>query len=160
MLVEIYRISRAHCQLLMVSNFVQAVFNDKKVADSKIGQALQRVAILFCLSTLEQEAADFLTSGYLSPEQALMIKQHMITVLKSIRPDVVALVDAFGFPDYLLNSALGESKGDVYEKMTAMAEQEPLNKSKVADGYEDYIRPLIHNGKSNWKIDNKGIARL
>lgn len=160
MLVEIYRISRAHCQLLMVSNFVQAVFNDKKVADSKIGQALQRVAILFCLSTLEQEAADFLTSGYLSPEQALMIKQHMITVLKSIRPDVVALVDAFGFPDYLLNSALGESKGDVYEKMTAMAEQEPLNKSKVADGYGDYIRPLIHNGKSNWKIDNKGIARL
>lgn len=160
MLVEIYRISRAHCQLLMVSNFVQAVFNVKDTANSKIGQALQRVAILFCLSTLEQEAADFLTSGYLSPDQALMIKQHMISVLKSIRPDVVALVDAFGFPDYLLNSALGESKGDVYKKMTAMAEKEPLNQSKVADGYQDYIRPLVHNGKGNWKIDNKGVARL
>ncbi|KAL7317676.1 hypothetical protein PS15m_003998 [Mucor circinelloides] len=160
MLVEIYRISRAHCQLLMVSNFVKAVFSDSVMAKSDIGKALQRVAILFCLSTLEQEAADFLTSGYLSPDQALMIKQHTIAVLKSIRPDAVALIDAFGFPDYLLNSALGENDGDVYEKMTAMAEKEPLNQSKVADGYEEYIRPLIHSGKSAWKIDQKGVARL
>ncbi|KAI9486768.1 MAG: hypothetical protein EXX96DRAFT_496878 [Benjaminiella poitrasii] len=161
MLVEIYRISRAHCQLLMVSNFVKAVYDTQnKVAKSKMEQALQRVAILFCLSTLEQEAADFLTSGYLSPEQALMIKQHMITVLKSIRPDVVALVDAFDFPDYLLNSALGEYDGHVYEKMTMMAEKEPLNQTKVVDGYHEYIQPLIHNGKNNWKIDQKGIAKL
>lgn len=160
MLVEIYRISRAHCQLVMVSNFLTAVFDNKKILDPTIGRALQRVAILFCLSTLEQETSDFLTSGYLLPSQALMIKQHLISVLKSIRPDVVALVDAFGFPDYLLNSALGESEGDVYEKMAAMAEKEPLNQSLVAEGYQDFIRPLIHNGKANWKFDNNGIARL
>jgi acyl-CoA oxidase len=160
MLVEIYRISRAHCQLLMVSNFLKAVFNNSELAKSNMGLALQRVAVLFCLSTLEQEAADFLTSGYLSPEQAMMIKQHTITVLKSIRPDVVALIDSFGFPDYLLNSALGESKGDVYEKMVTMAEKEPLNQTRVAKGYKEYIRPLIHSGKELWKIDPKGIARL
>ncbi|KAI7889076.1 acyl-CoA dehydrogenase/oxidase [Mucor mucedo] len=160
MLVEIYRISRAHCQLVMVSNFLAAVFNNNKPVDATLCQALQRVAILFCLSTLEQETSDFLTSGYIVPAQALMIKQHFISVLKSIRPDVVALVDAFGFPDYLLNSALGENEGDVYEKMTAMAEKEPLNQSVVAEGYQNYIRPLIHGGKANWKFDNDGIARL
>lgn len=160
MLVEIYRISRAHCQLVMVSNFLAAVFNNNKPVDATLCQALQRVAILFCLSTLEQETSDFLTSGYIVPAQALMIKQHFISVLKSIRPDVIALVDAFGFPDYLLNSALGENEGDVYEKMTAMAEKEPLNQSVVAEGYQNYIRPLIHGGKANWKFDNDGIARL
>lgn len=160
MLVEIYRISRAHCQLVMVSNFLAAVFNSKKPVDETISKALQRIAVLFCLSTLEQEASDFLTSGYIVPAQALMIKQHLISVLKSIRPDVVALVDAFGFPDYLLNSALGEGEGDVYEKMAAMAEKEPLNQSAVAEGYQSYIRPLIHSGKANWKIDKDGIARL
>lgn len=160
MLVEIYRISRAHCQLLMVSNFLKAVFNNSEMAKSNIILVLQRVAILFCLSTLDQEAADFLTSGYLSPEQAMMIKQHTITVLKLIRPDVVALVDSFDFPDYLLNSALGESKGDVYEKMTTMAEKEPLNQTRVAEGYAEYIRPLIHNGKNLWKVSPDGVARL
>lgn len=159
MLVEIYKISRAHCQLVMVSIFLTAVFNNT-ISDSSLSQALQRVAILFCLSTLEQEASDFLISGYIVPAQSLMIKQHLISVLKSIRPDVVALVDAFGFPDYLLNSALGEGEGDVYEKMAAMAEKEPLNQSVVAEGYKDYIRPLVHSGRANWKFDVDGVARL
>ncbi|KAI9257747.1 acyl-CoA dehydrogenase/oxidase [Helicostylum pulchrum] len=158
MLVDIYRISRAHCQLLMVSNFVQAVFNNKN--PGTLGHVLQRVAVLFCLSTLDQEAADFLTSGYLAPAQAMMVKQHLIQILKAIRPDVVALVDAFDFPDYLLNSALGENNGDVYEKMVAMAGKEPMNQLGVADGYQEFIRPLIHKGKANWKLDKNGIARL
>lgn len=158
MLVDIYRISRAHCQLLMVSNFIEAVFNNKN--PGTLGPVLQRVAILFCLSTLDQEAADFLTSGYLAPAQAMMVKQHLVQILKTIRPDVVALVDAFDFPDYLLNSALGENDGDVYEKMVAMTEKEPMNQLRVADGYQEFIRPLIHKGKANWKLDKNGIARL
>ncbi|RCH83936.1 hypothetical protein CU097_008828, partial [Rhizopus azygosporus] len=50
--------------------------------------------------------------------------------------------------------------GHVYEKMTAMAEQEPLNQTMVADGYEEFIRPLIHKGKKNWKVDQNGVAKL
>lgn len=158
MLVDIFRISRAHCQLLMVSNFIQSVFNSN--LSEKMGLVLQRVAVLFCLSTLDQEAADFLTSGYLLPDQAIMVKKQLIQILKTIRPDVVALVDAFDFPDYLLNSALGENEGNVYEKMVGMAEKEPINQLKVAEGYQEYIRPLIHEGKANWTIDQNGIARL
>ncbi|KAI9360261.1 hypothetical protein BD770DRAFT_409343 [Pilaira anomala] len=158
MLVDIFRISRAHCQLLMVSNFIQSVFNSN--LSEKMGLVLQRVAVLFCLSTLDQEAADFLTSGYLLPDQAIMVKKQLIQILKTIRPDVVALVDVFDFPDYLLNSALGENEGNVYEKMVDMAEKEPINQSKVAEGYQEYIRPLIHEGKANWTIDQNGIARL
>ncbi|RCI06450.1 hypothetical protein CU098_005985 [Rhizopus stolonifer] len=153
MLVDMYRISRAHCQLFMAHNFIKAVFDDPN-------PVLKDVAVLYCLSTLEQEAADFLMCGYLSPEQALMIKQYMVVMLKKIRPNAVALVDAFGFPDYLLNSALGESEGHVYERLTQMAEKEPLNAHRVAEGYHQFIRPLIYAGKQNWKIDPKGIARL
>ncbi|KAG1057147.1 hypothetical protein G6F43_001010 [Rhizopus delemar] len=160
MLIEIYRISRAHCQLLLVSNFILAAFDKSDSLKPGIAHALQQVAILFCISTLEQESADFLTCGYLSPEQVLMIKRHLVCILKSIRPNAVALVDAFGLPDYMLNSALGENDGYVYEKMTAMAELEPLNQAKVVDGYEDFIRPLIHNGKHNWRIGKDGVARL
>jgi acyl-CoA oxidase len=160
MLIEVYRISRAHCQLLLVSNFILAAFDKSGSLKPDIAHALQQVAILFCISTLEQESADFLACGYLSPEQVLMIKRHLVCILKSIRPNAVALVDAFGLPDYMLNSALGENDGYVYEKMTAMAELEPLNQAKVVDGYEDFIRPLIHNGKHNWRIGKDGVARL
>lgn len=155
MLVEIYRISRAHCQLMMVSNFINAVF-----APDYKHPVLQKVAILFALSTLEQEMADFLASAYLSPQQSLLVKERLIQVLKEIRPEVVSLVDAFDFPDFVLQSALGAKDGRAYERMTQMAELEPLNQTPVADGYDDYIRPLIHAGKNAWKLDKDGIARL
>ncbi|ORZ25277.1 hypothetical protein BCR42DRAFT_363335 [Absidia repens] len=162
MLVEIYRISRAHCQLIMVSNFFQGVFDDKTTAGQSnvISAALGDVSILYALSTLEQEVADVLTSGYVAPAQSLLLKQQVIATLKKVRPNAVALVDAFDFPDYLLNSALGESQGKVYERLTEMAEREPLNHTSVVDGYDDYYRPLIHAGKSNWELDANGVAHL
>lgn len=36
-------------------------------------------------------------------------------MLQEIRPDAVTIVDAFGFPDFMLNSVLGRSDGNVYE---------------------------------------------
>jgi hypothetical protein len=41
-------------------------------------------------------------------------RRGVYALLAAIRPDAVALVDAFGFEDYLLNSALGRRDGDVY----------------------------------------------
>lgn len=160
MLVEIYRISRAHCQLIMVSNFFAGVYGDESSYDKNVAAVLKKVALLYALSTLEQEIADVLTSGYVSPPQSMLLKKQVIACLKDIRPDAVALVDSFDFPDYLLNSALGEKDGKVYERLTEMAEKEPLNHTSVVDGYEEYYRPLIHSGKSNWEIDSNGVAYL
>lgn len=165
MLVEIYRISRAHCQLIMVSNFFQGVFGDKTAAadagqNNVAATALGDVSVLYALSTLEQEVADVLTSGYVTPVQSLLLKHQVITTLKKVRPNAVALVDAFDFSDYLLNSALGESQGKVYERLTEMAEMEPLNHTSVVDGYDDHYRPLIHAGKANWELDDNGVAHL
>ena len=41
-------------------------------------------------------------------------RRAVYALLAAVRPDAVALVDAFGFDDYLLNSALGRKDGDVY----------------------------------------------
>jgi acyl-CoA oxidase len=67
----------------------------------------------------------------------------VVLLLEQIRPEAVALVDAFALPDYYLHSALGRYDGRVYETMTEMAENEPLNQTLVVDGYEDCIRPFI-----------------
>lgn len=36
------------------------------------------------------------------------------SLLSALRPNAVALVDAWGLEDYALNSALGRHDGDVY----------------------------------------------
>ena len=50
----------------------------------------------------------------LAGEQLHWARRSVYSLLAAVRPDAVALVDAFGYDDYLLNSALGRKDGDVY----------------------------------------------
>lgn len=64
----------------------------------------------------------FLTMPYLTrpsslhfaEKQAKAAREAQYQLLRDIRPNAVALVDGFGFEDYMLNSALGRKDGDVY----------------------------------------------
>ncbi|KAI9259492.1 acyl-CoA dehydrogenase/oxidase C-terminal [Phascolomyces articulosus] len=149
MLVEINRISRAHCQYMLVRTFIVSLQTDERFAKPEnrdLLKVLRNLASLFALYTMEQELGEFLTSGYFNSEQAALLKQQVIALLEEIRPNAVALVDAFALPDYYLNSALGRYDGKVYESYTKAAEGEPLNKQLVVEGYEQFIKPLVHDG--------------
>jgi acyl-CoA oxidase len=120
---------------------------------------------------MEQEMRFFLEGGYLSSAQAIMVRQAVRGLLVALRPDAVALVDAFNFSDHTLNSCLGRygtvntwrsletlplcraartdttqrcvrADGRVYEALYEFVQREPLNQSPVAPGYE-HIRSLI-----------------
>ena len=41
----------------------------------------------------------------------------MLQLFQDIRPDAVALVDAFDVPDHILDSCLGRYDGNVYESL-------------------------------------------
>jgi len=84
----------------------------------------------------------FIESRYLSLEQAAMVRQAVRDLLVTLRPDAVALVDAFNLSDHSLNSCLGRYDGCVYEALYEFVQREPFNQSPVAPGYE-HIRPLI-----------------
>jgi acyl-CoA oxidase len=60
---------------------------------------------------MDAEAAEFLSSGFLRPEQHQVVRNRFQELLAELRPDVVGLVDAWGLPDYLLNSSLGNYDG-------------------------------------------------
>ncbi|CAO3687623.1 unnamed protein product [Rhizopus stolonifer] len=144
MLVEINRISKAHCQFILIRNFLIALQNDALLRQQESTHCvLYLVAYLFALYMMEKELSEFFVTGYLSSEQSQMLKKEVIELLGKIRVDAVSLVDAFALPDYYLHSALGRYDGKVYESMTEMAEREPLNHSVVIDGYEEYIQPLV-----------------
>ncbi|KAI8342207.1 acyl-CoA dehydrogenase/oxidase C-terminal [Choanephora cucurbitarum] len=149
MLVEISRISKAHCQFMLVRNFIVTLQNDEQLAkpeNKPMLKVLRTLATLFALHTMEKELSEFLVAGYLSSEQSAMLKEQVIHLLELVRPEAVSLVDAFALPDYFLHSALGRYDGKVYEAMTEMAEREPLNHTLVVDGYNECIKPLVVKG--------------
>ncbi|KAF9581508.1 hypothetical protein BGW38_001447 [Lunasporangiospora selenospora] len=151
MQVEIYNASVAHCELILVQNFILALREsipfgtDQPTISKALREALKDLSDLFALHTIEKHAGEFLASGYLDPMQLQWIRRAIMDLMANkIRPNAVGLVDAFAFPDYLLNSALGAYDGRVYERYTEMATREPLNRTEVVEGYEQYIRPFTN----------------
>lgn len=140
LLVDFYRLSKAHAQYTIVKNNLAALRAIEKTgnADKYTLDVLMKLFRLFALHTLEQEGSEFYASGACSKHQIMLARTNTVmALLKDIRPHAIRLVDAWGFDDWVLDSSLGREDGRVYEDMFYRAsELNPLNKITV-DPYPD-----------------------
>ena len=130
-MVEINRASRAHCMYTLVLNFyhpdiVTRVSKQSQGAGA-IMPVMAQLAALFALYHIEQDMGDFLETGYLSAAQADLVRAANRDLLKALRPNALALVDAFGFSDAELQSALGRWDGRYEDALFETTERVPLN---------------------------------
>lgn len=136
------RLAVAHSQYVIYKNFmdsVQGIESHRHLAPATI-RVLRDLLSLFALTYLEKEVADFLESGYVNAKQLKLLREQQRAVLKKVRVNAVGLVDAFGFLDYELNSAIGRSDGDVYRGLLEMAQGSPLNRTEEGPGWEAVLR--------------------
>ncbi|KAF2198728.1 acyl-CoA oxidase [Delitschia confertaspora ATCC 74209] len=138
LLVDFYRLSKAHSQYLVVKSFYEALESDetKTKVDEPTLKLLKKLFRLYAMHTLEQEGSEFFASGAVTVRQITLARTvAVMKLLKEIRPHAVRLVDAWDFDDWLLDSSLGRSDGKVYEDMFYRAsELNPLNEV-VVDPY-------------------------
>lgn len=71
----------------------------------------------------------------MSAAQISMVQSKVYDLLADLRPDAVALVDAFDFPDEVLDSVLGRSDGNVYDAIMENARSSRLNQNEVKKMY-------------------------
>ena len=76
-------------------------------------------------------------------DQAGSARAEYFNLLRALRTDAVALVDAFAIEDYLLNSALGRADGDVYRALLTAAAGSPLNDTQEGPAWEPVLRPML-----------------
>lgn len=134
---DLLAVVKAHVYRIFLAGF-NRVIEKMPVGNSRT--VLTRLRDLFALYHLEQDATDVLVDGYFKPEYMEMVKLNIKKLLKAIRPDAVALVDAFEHTDNsMFNSALGRFDGNVYEALYRKARAEPLNAQDVLPTYK-YIR--------------------
>ncbi|KAI5197545.1 acyl-CoA oxidase [Aureobasidium subglaciale] len=131
LLVDFYRLSRAHSQYMVVKNFYEAL-NSSSVnsdLDPETRELMHKLFRLYALHTLESEASEFYTSAAVTVRQIQLARTNAVMkLLAEIRPHAIRLVDAWDFPDWQLDSSLGRHDGKVYEDMFYRAsELNPLN---------------------------------
>ncbi len=86
----------------------------------------------------------------MSSEQVALARDTLYSLLSTVRNEAVPLVDAFDFPDEILNSALGRYDGDVYTHLYQWAQRAPRNKKKVCLSCKKYLHanhclPQVHD---------------
>ncbi|XP_047221568.1 peroxisomal acyl-coenzyme A oxidase 1 isoform X1 [Girardinichthys multiradiatus] len=137
--IDLVRASDAHCHYVVVK-----VFNEKLkgIGDTAIHSVLSTLAVLYAMHGITKNSGDFLQAGVVSVPQVLQISVRIKELLSQLRPNVVALVDAFDIHDKKLNSVLGRYDGNVYEHMFEWARRSPLNATEVHESFHKYLKPL------------------
>lgn len=101
----------------------------------RLREVLGDLCHLFNLHSIENSATELLESGYLSAEQLGMLRTQVRCLLVKVRPNALALVDAFNFSDQYLNSCIGRYDGRIYDALYERAKADPLNHQPVVSPF-------------------------
>ncbi|XP_020388750.2 peroxisomal acyl-coenzyme A oxidase 1 isoform X4 [Rhincodon typus] len=137
--IDLVRASGAHCHYVVVKLFAAKL---SEITDAAIYDVLSTLCLMYALYGISKNSGDFLHAGILNDLQISQVHQRVKELLAVIRPNAVALVDAFDYPDAVLASVLGRYDGNVYEHMFEWAKRSPLNKTEVHESFYKYLKPL------------------
>jgi len=137
--VELVKASQAHCLVYVVETFHERM---SFATDENVMKVLTQLFQLFVCYQISESAADFIEDGYVNSKQLDIVRAAVLRLLADIRPNAIALTDAFDFTDRLLGSVLGRYDGNVYENLFKWASASPLNKTDVHESIK-HIKPNI-----------------
>ncbi|POM80450.1 Acyl-CoA dehydrogenase/oxidase, partial [Phytophthora palmivora] len=143
MLVEAFEV-RCTRILLTLANQMKATKNNGNECMILMSRVSNAHAELMLLEAL----ANGISTIPAGPEQRTVIQLCSLfgrTSLPIVRKNCVLLTDAWDFSDFELGSTIGRYDGDIYRALVKRAADEPLNKTRVPEGYEKYLKPLIRS---------------
>ena len=146
--IDVIRTSEAHSYLVLVTNFANTISQIRAGEQAALATPLESCFYLFALHSMA-ESNEFVSSGYLSPCQVEWVLDAVHELLAILRPDAIALVDAWGHSDHRLNSALGRYDGDVYSALlkSTSGELNPMNAQQVHAAFHESVKPLMQLSK-------------
>ncbi|XP_062581682.1 peroxisomal acyl-coenzyme A oxidase 1-like [Saccostrea cucullata] len=145
--------AKAYCHTFVVRTFSHIVSTAN--VDKATKDVLMALCRLYAVHGIVENLGEFIQDGYFSPQQVSILQNKLADLLAEIRPNAVALVDAFDYPDKILDSCLGRYDGQVYQALYEYAKNSPLNNKEVLDSYHNYIKPA-QTGRS----EQHPMARL
>uniref|UniRef100_A0A1B6L293 Acyl-coenzyme A oxidase n=1 Tax=Graphocephala atropunctata TaxID=36148 RepID=A0A1B6L293_9HEMI len=89
-----------------------------QATENEIKAVLTKLCALYALTSVEKHLVYFYQGGYVEgSDQSQLIQSAILSLCDQLRLEAVALVDSVAPPDFVLNSALGNSNGEVYKNL-------------------------------------------
>jgi len=145
MAIQLQGASIAHSTQLLVRFFRDRILSEEALAKSDkdklaVVKVLRNLAVLFALSCIQDQPF----SGLMDTTQMRFVREAIIKVLATLRPDAVAIVDAFDIPDNVLCSTLGRTDGNVYEALFEATRSSQLNLQDPWPGYQEVLASRLN----------------
>eukprot|EP01130_Rhizamoeba_saxonica_P015727 TRINITY_DN7105_c0_g1_i1.p1 TRINITY_DN7105_c0_g1~~TRINITY_DN7105_c0_g1_i1.p1 ORF type:complete len:685 (+),score=141.56 TRINITY_DN7105_c0_g1_i1:39-2093(+) len=134
--------SKPHSYYLVASLFEKNI----KHSEGSIRDVLSKLSIVFLLSSVESLSGMFLEYGFISPKQIKLLRSALADACSELRPDIIGLVDAFYFPDYIIKSPLGRKDGDTYNNYFKTITSGPHQ--GVPEYFKEEIYPLTRTDRN------------
>lgn len=144
--MDLINLAKSHCRLVTYMAFLEEISHacsDRAVQPESI-HVLRELCSLFGLVCLQESGAALLECGHITGDQHAMIRHQFKVVCRSLRKNAIALVDSFGYDDYLLNSAIGRKDGNVYETLLETAKRSPFNATEQGPGWNPVLKDLLN----------------
>ena len=147
--IELVECAEAHTYYVIVKSFIESL--EKAVVKSMSHEnqrILKCLSDVFSLHYVLNKSGAFMQCGVLHSTDLVELRRVILSLFQEVRPEAVALVDAFDIPDMVLRSVLGRKDGDVYKAMWEWVQLNPRNKHRfgVNPVYRKYTKQLL---KSN-----------
>ncbi|RIB15097.1 hypothetical protein C2G38_2193207 [Gigaspora rosea] len=141
--VSLIRLSELYSFRYCLSKYIQGLSNYQNSIPEfqNLCPILTKLGQLWSIHLIHESLKEFLEEGYFGKDQANIVENAYFRMCKELRKEIIPLVDAWGYPDFVLQAPLGKFDGDVYK--------EYFNTVRAAPGcigipsyWEDYIKPL------------------
>jgi acyl-CoA oxidase len=144
--VYLVKAAEAHCNMWVIEAFAESLTLTGCGGCPAVLAVLTDLFRLYATSGILVNSGDFTEDGYMSAEQLSAVNDGLLTLMERLRPNAVALVDAFDLSDHQLGSVLGRYDGQVYENLYKWAAESPLNATEVHPSRR-FLKELVDQSK-------------
>jgi acyl-CoA oxidase len=143
-MMELIPASRLFSTIVMQETFSEFIKNAEKKASKPVVQVLEKLNQVLLLSHLLKESGLFLEYDYITGKDIRQAREKFSALCADLRSEAAALVDTFRYPDFVVNSVLGRSDGNLYQHYFDAVVNAP-NSVGVPSYFEESIAPLTRS---------------
>lgn len=141
--VQLVGAAEAHCRAFIVEGYWSETQRVAPTVSPNLRTVLHNLAELYLVYWAIERTGDLLLFSSLSGKDATALQKRYERLLSLIRPNAVAIVDAFDIRDEIISSTLGSYDGRVYERLMETAKKSPLNSEPVNQSFHKYLKPFM-----------------
>ncbi|CAG8739106.1 24115_t:CDS:2, partial [Racocetra persica] len=115
--ISLIRLSELHSFRYCLSEYIQGISKCQNAIPEfqNLCPILIKLGQLWSIHLIYESLNEFLEEGYFGKEQAIIVRNAYFGMCKELRKEIIPLVDAWGYPDFILQAPFGRFDGDVYK---------------------------------------------